>query len=329
MASIGMRKINSMLAKFGVGAMLAVTGILSGCVDNTTVIEVKKDGSGFVSEVTYVSPAMDKMMNQMMQGMMSGMTNAADPDGGKIEIKMTKTGNDKLLDRKQYEAKAAEMGEGVSVANVTEMKRKDGAVGVRVDYAFKDIAKLRMNAGSSPMPTPGLEGGMETGKPAKKSQPMVFAFTPGTPSRLTITMPPDETPAPAGTIKLDEMAETNALIKGGEQPSSDPKDKAMEDTMKSMLKDFRMSLRIKVDGEILKSNATFVQVGGTSHKKQYVTLYNIEFGKIVSDPELFAKYGDKLNDLQTMGDSPDAKAILTNLPGIQVETAKKIEIEFD
>ena len=53
------------------------------------------------------------------------------------------------------------------------------------------------------------------------------------------------------------------------------------------------------------------------------------FGKILGDAGLFAKYADKLDQLQMLGDSPDAKAILLNLPGMQIETAKTIEIEFD
>lgn len=320
-----------MASRFGVIAMITLAGFLSGCIDNTTVVEVKKDGSGTVTEVTYMSPAMDQMMNQMMQGMMAAMSNAAPAEGGKTEVSITKAGNAKMLDRKQYETKAMQMGEGVTVANVTEVKRKDGAAGVRVDYAFKDITTLKIEARSSPDAMSGMGGGgMEPEKPAKKSKPMTFAFTPGTPAKLTITMPPDEKPAPAGAAGPGEMTETNAVAQSEDkgQTASDPNDKAMENTMKSMLKDFRMSLRIKVDGEILKSNATFVQIGGTSHKKQYVTLYNIEFGKIMGDPGMFAKYGGKLEQLQTMGDSPESKKILMDLPGIQVETGKKIEIEF-
>jgi len=322
--------------KFGVVIMMIVMmGMLSGCIDNTTVVEVRKDGSGTVTEVNYVSPAMDQMMNQMMnqmmQGMMAAMSNSAPGEGGKVDVSITKHGNTKMLDRKQYEAKASQMGEGVSVLNVTEVKRKDGADGVRVDYAFKDITKVKIEAGSSPDAMSGMSGGgMDSEKPAKKSKPMTFAFTPGSPAKLIITMPPDEKAPPAGATDPGEMMETNVVGQGEDkgQSASNPNDKAMEETMKSMLKDFRMTLRIKVDGEIQKSNATFVQVGGTSHKKQYVTLYNIEFGKIMGDPGLFAKYGNKLEDLQSMGDSPEAKKILMDLPGIQVETGKKIEIEF-
>jgi hypothetical protein len=323
--------MKGMSAKFGMAMMLVMAGFLSGCIDNTTVVEVRQDGSGTVTEVTYISPAMDQMMNQMMQGMMAAMSNAAPGEGGKMEVSVTKQDNSKLLDRKQYEVKAAQMGEGVTVANVTEAKRKDGAAGVRVDYAFEDITKLKIQAGSSPESTLGLGGeGMEPGKSTKKNKPMTFAFTAGTPAKLIITIPPDEKAASAGAIDPGEMIETNGVVQSDEegQPASDPNDKAMENTMISMMKDFRLVLRIKVDGEIQKSNATFVQVGGTSHKKQYVTLFNVEFGKLMGDPELFAKYADKLGELQSLGDSPEGKKILMDFPGIQVETAKRIEIEF-
>ncbi|MEI6168888.1 MAG: hypothetical protein WCS52_17035 [bacterium] len=318
-------------AKLGVVAMILMAGILSGCIDNTTVVEVRKDGSGMVSEVTYMSPAMDQMINQMMQGLMSGMSNTTSGAEGKAELSVTKSGSAKMLDRKQYEIKAMQMGDGVSVANVSEVTRKDGASGVRVDYSFKDITKLKIESASSPEATLGVgSGGMETEKPAKRNKPMTFAFTAGPTAKLIITMPPDESAAPGGAAGSVVITETNGVARGDEkgQPASEPNDKAMENSMRSMLKDFRMSLRIKVDGEIRKSNAAFIQVGGTSHKKQYVTLYNVELGKIMSDPGLFAKYGSKLEELQSMGDSPDARKILMDLPGIQIETEKKIEIEF-
>ena len=223
----------------------------------------------------------------------------------------------------QYEAKATEMGEGVKLVNVAEVKRKDGATGVRVDYAFSDITKLKVEAGSPK--SSGGGPGME--QPEKKSKPMTFAFVPGTPARLTITMPPDEKPAKDGggsEEKSEPEVAAPGVAKGKSAESHE--DKAMETMMKNMLKDFRLNLRIKVDGEIQKTNASFVRTGSINHKKQYVTLFDIDFGKIIDDP----KYADKLAGLDMMsgGESDAAKAMLKGLPGIQIETEKKVEIEF-
>jgi hypothetical protein len=136
--------VRQWVSQYGFVVSMVGATLLSGCVDNTTIVEVKKDGSGFVTEVTYMSPAMDQMMNQMMAGMAAAMSNGLSGGEAKLEVKAAKPGAAMLLDRKQYESKAKSMGEGVSVWNIQAMTRKDGAPGVRVDYAFKDVTKLKM-----------------------------------------------------------------------------------------------------------------------------------------------------------------------------------------
>jgi hypothetical protein len=300
--------------------VMMATFTLSGCVDNTTIVEVKKDGSGFVTEVTYMSPAMDQMMNQMMAGMASAMSNGLSGGEAKLETKAAKPGAAMLLERKQYESKAKAMGEGVSVCNIQAMTRKDGAPGVRVDYAYKDVTKLKIEAGSpsqqSPMPPSSGNELMSE----KKGKPLTFGFVPGMPSKLTIIMPPEE--ASKNNAATLEPALGNPGSAGGSNGAEDQAGMAM---MKSMFKDFHLVLRIKVGGEIEHTNASYVQTGDTNRKKQYVTIYDVSFGELLSD----AKYADKLGNMMAMGGDPSsAKDALKNLPGIKLETANQIEIEF-
>lgn len=307
-------------AKYSFVVSMVVATLLSGCVDNTTLVEVKKDGSGFVTEVTYMSPAMDQMMNQMMAGMAAAMSNGLPGGEVKLEANAAKPGAATLLERKQYESKAKAMGEGVSVCNIQAMTRKDGAPGVRVDYAFKDVTKLKVEAGSPSQQSPMPAGSGNEMMGEKKGKPMTFGFVPGMPSKLTIIMPIEE--VSKNKTATPEPAMGNSGNAGGSSGAEDQAGMAM---MKSMFKDFHLVLRIKVDGEIEHTNASFVQTGATSRKKQYVTLYDVSFGELLNE----AKYADKLGNMMAMGgDSSSAKDALKNLPGIKIETANQVEIEF-
>ncbi len=154
----------------------------------------------------------------------------------------------------------------------------------------------------------------------KKGKPLTFGFVPGMSSKLTIIMPPEE--APKNSVATPEAAMGNTGSAGGANVAEDQAGIAM---MKSMFKDFHLVLRIKVDGEIEHTNASYVQTGATNRKKQYVTLYDVSFGELLNE----AKYADKLGNMMAMGGDPSsAKAALKNLPGIKLETANQIEIEF-
>ena len=285
------------------GLTLAAAVLLSGCIDSTTVVEVKQDGSGFVTEVTYLSP----VLNHMIQGFTASMTNAVSGSGG-AEIKVNGPMNPQM-DRKQYENKAKEMGAGVTVINVQEVKRTDGATGVRVDYAFPDVTQLRITPGRSDQQTPAGEG--VSMKTEKTEKPITFEFLAGSPAKLAVIMPPRDKQA------ASEPAAENP-------PADAAQQQAMMAMMKPMLQDLRMRLRIKVDGEIQKSNAAHVQVGGTNHKKQYVTLFDVDFSKILDNP----KYADKLAALNKADDPGAAQELLKDIPGIQIETADRVDIEF-
>ena len=57
-----------------VAAILAALTITCGCMEVTTVVAVKKDGSGTITETMYMSPAFQAMMEQMMAGMGGWLT---------------------------------------------------------------------------------------------------------------------------------------------------------------------------------------------------------------------------------------------------------------
>ena len=63
-----MKKLMSCLALAG---LLATTG----CIDNSVLVALNRDGSGYVIETTYMSAAAMEMMSGMMEG-----------EGGSVEM---------------------------------------------------------------------------------------------------------------------------------------------------------------------------------------------------------------------------------------------------
>jgi hypothetical protein len=71
--------------------------------------------------------------------------------------------------------------------------------------------------------------------------------------------------------------------------------------MKQMFDGFRVRIMVKVDGEIARTNASYVEIDTQSKKKQLVTLFDINIGEIMKDEETFKK-------LAAMGEIQDMEA---------------------
>jgi len=122
-----------------------LVGVLcSGCIDATTLVTVKKDGSGTIEESVYISKVVEQMLNEMTAAM--GGKTASAPKTSKI-------------DENKLKAKAAKMGEGVRFVSATEEKKADGSMGTREVYAFSDIRKLRLQSDPD---TSALDGAAKT-----------------------------------------------------------------------------------------------------------------------------------------------------------------------
>jgi hypothetical protein len=89
--------------------LLASALAFAGCMQVTTTVDVKKDGSGSVTETLFMSP--------QFTAMMAGM------GGGQMKKNP--------VDRAQYEARVAEMGEGVTLESVDDVKAADGREGTK------------------------------------------------------------------------------------------------------------------------------------------------------------------------------------------------------
>ncbi|MCW1922254.1 hypothetical protein OKA05_06795 [Luteolibacter arcticus] len=262
-------------------ALLAL--FTSSCLEHTSTIKLNKDGSGTITEETLFSAEASAKMAEMPAG-------GENPAG-------------KFSDEKKAAETAAKMGEGVTVEK-TENVKKDGRIGGRVVYKFKDINKVKFNFGDA-MSDAGKDMGPpgdapdagEADKP--KSKPITFTYKDGV---LTLVNPE----AKADAKKAD--GEKGAAP----DKETDPQAMAM---MQQMFKDMRMSLHLEIVDGIAETNASHVE-------GNVVTLIDLPFGKLIADPENMKK-------LEAMKDaSPaDAAAAFKDIPGLKIETKEEITVK--
>ena len=260
--------------------------LTSSCLEHSATIRLNKDGSGTITEETVFSAEASAMMAQM-------------PPGGESPA-------GKFADAKKAAATATAMGEGVTVEKVEKID-KDGRVGGRVVYKFKDINKVKYGFGETmsdagkDMGPPGAPGDAPDAPGDKpESKPMTFKYEGGV---LTLVNPEPE-------------AAAKKPAAGGDAPDAaeevDPQSLAM---MQGVFKDMKMSLKVEIVDGIAETNASHVD-GNT------VTLMEMAFGKLLANPE-------HLKKLNAMKDSSpaEAAAAFKGVEGFKIETKDTVTVK--
>jgi hypothetical protein len=136
-----------------------------GCLDVTTKVTLKPDGSGTIEETTLMSDDAIKMLSSFSD----------DTTGQAFEV----YSQEELLE------KAASFGEGVKFVSSEEIER-DGMKGVKALFSFDDISKINVEGYS--------DNDMAGNTEAENSEREIikFEFEKGTPSTLKIIMPNPE-----------------------------------------------------------------------------------------------------------------------------------------
>ena len=203
-------------------AVLTATVALTACLDSTTLVKLKPDGSGTVEQTTLVNTS-------ALKGMMGAQ------DGKQV--------GGPVVNRDDLERTAARMGKGVKLVSAEPFKAANGFEGTKAIFAFEDINQIQI----SQDPNMGGGTGDRLGTEPTADDPVKFNFTRGaTSSRLTINYidkPPskDATPNPAG---------------GGDMP--DLSNPMVMNMIKTMFKGFKINIGLEVVGSIVKTNAEYV-----------------------------------------------------------------------
>lgn len=269
-------------ATAALGAALA----LSACFESEQVITVKKDGSGTIEAKT------------ILGAQMAGMIKMAQQQGGEEAAK------DPLTDPAELKKQAAKMGEGVEFVKVEPLKFDDGRMGAVATFKFADIRRVKMVPGEGPN-----VGSEEAEGAGKEESPIRFGFTPGDNPKLTITMPPQK----------KEEAKAEAKKEGDDE--AEPKvdeaagDEAAMAMMAPMMQGMRVTMKVKVEGEITKTDATHKD-GST------VTLMDLDMGKLFANKDVLKKMEspDDMKDFAKFAQiAKEAGATLEAKPEVSVE----------
>ncbi len=196
---------------------------LAGCLEISTIVSVKPDGTGTVSE--------QMLMSKSSFGEMF-LT-----DGEK------KGQSGQLPGKEAFEKKSLGMGEGVHFVSVRPIVTKTQA-GYEAIYSFRDINLLQVNsAPDNGVSADSTSGGEQSLK--KKKEYVRFFLKEGSPSRLVI---------------VGDQAKKASL--SGSPDAVKPHQNAQQvkmaiRIMREFLKGMRVFMAVDVNGSILSTNATY------------------------------------------------------------------------
>lgn len=248
---------------------LALALPLAGCFQMASTITVRPDGSAVVRDSVSLS----------------GMAALALREGdGKGE------GG---IDKAQLRARAEALGPGVTLVALDE--REDGFTAV---YAVPDVAELRYTLPDLPL---GEDSQDET--IADEGLNLRFAFDPGRPAGLRITVPEDEPAPPSDDAPLTaaEQAEAEQGLR----------------IARALLGDVRVRVVVDVAGDIVETDAAYVD-GST------VTLFDLTFDALFDvvqeNPALMTEAEPPFDRL---------RPLLAGREGVRLQGPGTVTVRFD
>jgi hypothetical protein len=200
--------------------LLLATVALTACLDSTTIVKVKPDGSGTVEQTTLVNMA-------ALKGMMGG----AGKPGAAPEI-----------NRADLERTAARMGKGVRLLSAEKTTGANGFEGTRAIFGFDDINEIQIS--QDPNMSGSTSGRLSTEPTA--DDPVKFKLTRGaSSSTLSINF-------------VDKPSGTRPVNPAGKGDIPDLTNPMVMNMLKTMFQGFKVNIALEVAGSIVKTNAEYV-----------------------------------------------------------------------
>jgi hypothetical protein len=275
-------------------------GVCAGCIESTTLVKVKKDGSGTITLHEFFSPEISGMMSGMGEMVSSIATNMGGAEKKPAEaMDMFKDGAEK---------KAAKFGADVKMLSYASKTNQTGWKGYQAVYEFKDINKLTVSVGDMENGSPDSPGGHTE---SSGSSAFRFKFTPGATASLAIEEVKQKEEAPA---KPEPAADGNTGTATADvSAAAEDMGAGMMQMMAPMMKGMRLSMLVQVDGAITETNAKYK----SSKNPNVVILMDVPMDKMLGNAEAMKLMSSK---------KPEDKAKLTKLdiPGVRMEEDGKI-----
>lgn len=276
------------------------------CLRTSTVVRVKKDGTGTITSRYHFSPEMLAMLEQLgklgdaLGGAQLGQAAAGGPDLALIQD-LAKP------DEASLKEDAAGFGEGVRYAGHEAGKDDEGWEGYTVVYEFDDVRKVRIDQQS--MPGKAKEFAKSAGEEAKAAEAGSIAFDL---KGDVLTIKSDFAKAGMGDVLNREQFEQARQM--GMKPSDSVKMAA------GMTKGMRVGYFVRADGGIAETNAAHVT-------GDLVTLSDADVSKVLMDPDLGAFIDEVAADPKAA--TPERqKELLEKLEAMTVETKEEVTVKL-
>ena len=201
--------------------LVAASATLAGCINSSTLIKVKPDGSGTIEQATLVNTG-------AMKAMMPGMT----PPG---------QGGASTVNEADLKRTAERMGKGVRLVSA-EPAKAGTFEGTKAIFAFEDINQVAVSQDPS-MSGSTSDNPFGGGAAQPPENPVKFVLKRnGSTSTLTVEF--QDKPVPAD----------KQMPQGG----PDLTDPTVLNMVKTMFDGFKVNIELEVLGSIVKTNAEYV-----------------------------------------------------------------------
>jgi hypothetical protein len=201
--------------------VLLTTFSLTACLNSTTLVKLKPDGSGTVEQTTLMNMA-------ALKGMLP--PGAAGQNQGP------------MMNKADLERTAQRMGKGVRLMSTEPIKGANGFEGTKAIFSFDDINQIQIS--QDPNVNADALGG---GKP---ESPVKFTFTKNPSGTSTLTININDRQVGDATKEKPEMPER------GDMP--DLTNPMIMNMIKTMFDGFKINIDLEVAGSIVKTNADYV-----------------------------------------------------------------------
>jgi hypothetical protein len=193
---------------------------LTACLNSTTLVKLKPDGSGTIEQTTLMNMA-------ALKGVMPQNGNQR-PQGP-------------LMNKADLERTAERMGKGVRLLSTEEIKGDKGFEGTKAVFAFDDINLIQVSQDP---------GGSAMGGDSKAESPIKFAFTRNPSGTSTLTINFNEKQINDATAKQATPERTENM--------PDLTNPMIMNMIKTMFDGFKINMGLEVQGTIVKTNAEYV-----------------------------------------------------------------------
>lgn len=275
------------------------------CLRNSTVVKVRKDGSGSIVSRYHFSPQMLAMLEQLeaLGGAFGGLGDIAPQGGPNLGLlkELAKPGEDSLRED------AAGYGEGVRYLKHEAGKDEDGWTGYTVEYEFDDIRKVKIDQNSVPGKAKEFVKSAGQDLKAGESGGITFGLEGDV---LTVKT----SLAEKGLEGVVDPRQIEQAKKAGIAPSEMMKMSA------GMSQGMRVGYFLRAEGGIAETDASHVD-------GDLITISDADIAKVMADPD-FSAFIDKAAADPDAVTKESMTELIGKIEGMTVETKETVTVKL-